>query len=120
MYTDPGVISLLIASVAGFFFAIPLFFSQYRKKLKGWIDARFKKRNDYAPISFPMPLNNDGTSKRLDDIELKIQELDKNYQESCLYRKTTNKLLKDILEELEWQGINSKKFKSTQINTESN
>lgn len=43
MYTDPGVISLLIASVAGFFFAVPLFFSQFRKKVKEWFNKNGRK-----------------------------------------------------------------------------
>jgi hypothetical protein len=45
MYTDWGVISLLIAGIVGFFVAIPSFIYHYRKKLGEWFNAKFRKRN---------------------------------------------------------------------------
>lgn len=43
MYTDPGVISMIIAAVAGSILAVPMFFKNYRNKIKEWFNARRKK-----------------------------------------------------------------------------
>lgn len=49
MYTDWGVISLIIAGIVGFFVAIPAYVYHYRKKIGDWINARRKKRNQKGP-----------------------------------------------------------------------
>lgn len=43
MYGDPGLLSLIIAAVAGAIFAIPLYVRSVRIKIKGWFDGKRNK-----------------------------------------------------------------------------
>lgn len=48
MYTDPGIVSMIIAAVVGTVIAIPTYMFLLRKKIGGWINARrhnIKKRS---------------------------------------------------------------------------
>jgi len=44
MYTDPGLVSLIIAAVAGGFLSIPFFFKNLRYRVKEWFNAKRKKQ----------------------------------------------------------------------------
>jgi len=44
MYTDPGVLSLIISSIVGGILAIPTLVFVFRNKIKGWFNR--KKHED--------------------------------------------------------------------------
>jgi hypothetical protein len=46
MYTDPGLLSLIIASIAGAVIAVPFYLVKYRRKVGEWIDS---KRRNHTP-----------------------------------------------------------------------
>lgn len=48
MYTDPGVLSMLIAVAVGSVIAIPAYLFIIRKKIGDWLNER-KRRNQNRP-----------------------------------------------------------------------
>lgn len=43
MYTDPGLVSMAVAAVAGAIMAVPMFLVIFRKKVRSWFDRRKKQ-----------------------------------------------------------------------------
>lgn len=44
MYTDPGILAMVIAAIVGFVVAIPTYLIVYRKKIGEWFSARRKDK----------------------------------------------------------------------------
>jgi hypothetical protein len=45
MYTDPGILSMMIAAIAGAVIAIPAYVMIYRKRIGVWLSAKLHKKN---------------------------------------------------------------------------
>jgi len=45
VYTDPGILSMIIAAIVGSVIAIPTYIFLLRKKIGGWFNARRKQNN---------------------------------------------------------------------------
>ena len=43
MYTDPGILSMIIAAIAGTIIGIPAYLLVFKNKIKGWINDKRKK-----------------------------------------------------------------------------
>lgn len=46
MYTDPGVLSMIIAAAVGAVIAVPAYFVIYRKKIMSWIYGKKKQKEE--------------------------------------------------------------------------
>ena len=52
MYTDPGILSMVIAAIVGSVIAIPTYIFLLRKKIGGWINARKRHNVTKRPGEF--------------------------------------------------------------------
>lgn len=46
MYTDPGILSMIIAAVVGGIVAVPAYLVLFRNKIRSWFDGRKRKKHN--------------------------------------------------------------------------